>query len=179
MTPGEYKHGGVGLNIRYGFQDSPFGPCLIATTPRGICHLSFIDENSTALDELYAEFPDAQYTEDTTSTASLAEQIFRLQQGTIAIHIKGTNFQIRVWEALLRIPSANLKTYEHIATDIGQPTASRAVGNAIGKNPVAYLIPCHRVIRKNGVISGYRWGTVRKQAIIGWEAAHQDEIQTS
>jgi AraC family transcriptional regulator, regulatory protein of adaptative response / methylated-DNA-[protein]-cysteine methyltransferase len=170
MTPGEYKHGGAGLDIRYMVADSPFGLCLIASTARGICHLAFVEDVETARAELVAQFPDASFTEDSEQLAPLARQIFELQSGALAIHIKGTNFQIRVWEALLKIPTGELSTYEEVAAAIGKPSAARAVGGAIGKNPVGYLIPCHRVIRKSGAISGYRWGSVRKQAIIGWES---------
>lgn len=171
MTPGEYKNGGAGLQVRYGFHASPFGQCLIASTTRGICHLAFVEDQAASLAELVTQFPNAQFSEKQDTIASFAQQIFELQAGQLALHIKGTNFQIRVWEALLKIPAGALSTYEDIANTIGKPTASRAVGGAIGKNPVGYLIPCHRVIRKSGAISGYRWGSVRKQAILGWEAA--------
>lgn len=179
MTPGEYRQGGAGLAITYGVRPSLFGLCTIATTTRGICHLAFAEDPQTAIDDLVQRFPNASFRHDDDAVAPLARQVFKLQEGSIALHIKGTNFQIRVWEALLNIPTGKLASYDEIANAIGQPTASRAVGNAVGQNNIAYLIPCHRVIRKNGSLGGYHWGSRRKQIIIGWEAARSQVQPTT
>lgn len=174
MTPGEYKNGGQNLQIHYSFAESPFGNLLVASTPKGICHMAFADEEYTALEALKQRFPNAGYRQMTDSAQQNALQIFsrdwsRLQH--IKLHLKGTEFQLKVWETLLKIPMGGLSTYGNIAKQLQQPGASRAVGTAIGDNPVAFLIPCHRVIRAEGTLGGYHWGTVRKTALIGWEAA--------
>lgn len=174
MTPGEYKNGGRDLHIRYSFAESPFGTVLVASTSKGICHMAFADDETEALAALKSRFPDAGYQEQTDAAQENVLHIFtrdrsRLQQ--IKLHLRGTDFQLKVWEALLKIPMGRLTTYGDIARHIDQPGASRAVGTAIGDNPVAFLIPCHRVIQSTGMTGGYHWNPVRKTAIIGWEAA--------
>lgn len=169
VTPGEYKSQGMGLNIHYGIHLTPFGKCLIATTERGICHLSFVDKNEgKAIDNLVEHWSQASMIEDYKSTASLVTRIFSDSQpdSPLQLHLRGTNFQIKVWEALMNIPTGAVTTYEHIATQIGNPRAVRAVGSAVGDNPIAYLIPCHRVIRKSGEFGNYMWGSARKKAIL-------------
>jgi AraC family transcriptional regulator of adaptative response/methylated-DNA-[protein]-cysteine methyltransferase len=172
VTPGEYKSGGAGLTIRYGIHPSPFGKCLIATTERGICNLRFVNiSEGKVIDNLVADWQQAEMVEDFKSTAPLVARIFSgLGTNTpLKIHLRGTNFQIKVWEALLSIPSGALTTYEHIAAQIGNPKAVRAVGSAVGHNPVAYLIPCHRVIRKSGDFGNYLYGSARKKVILARE----------
>jgi AraC family transcriptional regulator of adaptative response/methylated-DNA-[protein]-cysteine methyltransferase len=177
VTPGEYKSHGMGLNIHYGIHPTPFGKCLIATTERGICHMSFVDKNEgKAIDDLVEHWSQADMIEDYKSTAPLVTRIFsdtstRLSASSkpdapLQLHLRGTNFQIKVWEALLNIPSGAVTTYEQIALNIGNPRAVRAVGSAVGDNPIAYLIPCHRVIRKSGEFGNYMWGSARKKAIL-------------
>jgi len=177
MTPGEFKRMGAGLEIRYGFHPSPFGSCLIALTKRGICHLGFADDGSRpdALARLMMDWPDAMFVESRTDTGMITDRIFNSSEpvaGSRPFHLqlKGTNFQVNVWRALLNIPAGSFVTYQDIAGCIGRPRAFRAVANAIAINPVAYLIPCHRVIAKSGLIHRYRWGTARKKAMVGWEA---------
>ncbi len=181
VTPGEYKSRGAGLSIRYGLHFTPFGKCLIATTERGICHLSFVESaEGNAIDALVANWTQAQMIEDHQATAALALQIFgqrvgeRGQNPPLKIHLRGTNFQIKVWEALLSIPSGEVTTYERIAAQIGNPKALRAVGTAVGHNPIAVLIPCHRVIRKAGEFGNYLYGSARKKAILAREFISHD-----
>jgi AraC family transcriptional regulator, regulatory protein of adaptative response / methylated-DNA-[protein]-cysteine methyltransferase len=177
VTPGEYKLHGSGLTISYGFHPSPFGECLLALTGRGICGLSFVTggDRQDPLDDLRRRWLQAELQEDPDQTSPWVEKIFpvaqELSQEPLRLYLNGTNFQIKVWEALLRIPAGNLVTYQEIAAYVGDPNASRAVGHAIGSNPIAFVIPCHRVIRKMGVFGGYHWGTARKKAILGWEMA--------
>ena len=173
VSPGEYKSRGEGVTIRYGLHASPFGKCLVAVTERGICHLGFTQTSEgDAIDNLVADWKNARMIEDHKSTAQLIEPIFDAgSRGKLNIHLRGTNFQLKVWEALLKIPAGTVTTYEGLAERIGQPTASRAVGTAVGHNPIAVLIPCHRVIQSSGALGGYMWGITRKTAIIGWEAA--------
>jgi len=174
VTPGEYKTHGTGLVIRYGFHPGPFGETLIGLTERGICHLSFVQNSQeTALMNLKANWSNANIVEDTQATGALIEPIFSLGKNPtpISLFVTGTNFQLKVWEALLSIPRGALTTYEQIAAQVGHPGALRAVGTAVGHNPIAYLIPCHRVIRKMGEFGNYRWGTARKKALLGWETA--------
>lgn len=175
VTPGEYKHKGAGLSISYGFHASPFGECLLALTGRGVCHLSFVEDGQreAARRELQEMWLNADLREDPARSAPLAERIFGAVAGQppLAIHLRGTNFQLKVWEALLRVPPGGAITYAGLAASLGQPGAARAVGNAVGRNPVAFLIPCHRVLRKVGEFGGYRYGPARKQAILGWELA--------
>lgn len=172
VTPGEYKSHGMGLDIHYAIHPTPFGKCLIATTERGICHMSFVDNNEgQAIDNLVEHWSQAQMIEDYKSTAPLVTRIFSDGKvGTaLQLHLRGTNFQIKVWEALLNIPTGAVTTYEQIAQKIGNPLAVRAVGSAVGDNPIAYLIPCHRVIRKSGEFGNYMWGSARKKAILAKE----------
>ncbi|HEY8508728.1 MAG TPA: methylated-DNA--[protein]-cysteine S-methyltransferase [Steroidobacteraceae bacterium] len=172
-TPGEIKSGGLGLRIRYGFHPTPFGEAMLAMTDRGLCSLAFVQDGdrNEAVHELRARWPNAHLEEDAAASAHVAHQIFGDAPGEITLFLKGTNFQIRVWEALLRVPPCHAVTYEDIARTIGRPTAVRAVGAAIGQNPIAYLIPCHRVLRKSGVFGEYHWGSARKKALIAWECA--------
>ncbi len=178
VTPGEFRSRGEGLEIAYGFHPTPFGECLLGATSRGVCNLSFVadEDRGSALEDLRRRWGQARLTQVEVQTAPLVEQIFKPlaggQPGSLALHLKGTNFQIKVWEALLSIPAGTLASYEQIAALIGRPQSARAVGNAIGDNPLPVLIPCHRVIRKMGEFGGYRYGTARKQALLGWEMAH-------
>lgn len=177
MTPGEYKNGGRNLSINYSFAESPFGNLLVASTPKGICHISFYETEKKAIDTLKSIFPNASYSQMTDRLQQDALFIFTRdwsQLGRIKLHLKGTEFQIKVWESLLKIPMGNLSTYGRIAKEIDHPKASRAIGTAIGNNPVAFLIPCHRVIQSTGEIGEYHWGSSRKAAMIGWEAARTD-----
>lgn len=174
MTPGEYKNGGENLTINYSFAESPFGKLVIAATPKGICHLAFFDDKSAAFSELRNSFPNANFQQLTDLHQQNALNIFNKegqQLEDIKLHLKGTAFQLKVWNALLQVPSGGLSTYGHLAQAIDKPKASRAVGTAVGKNPIAYLIPCHRIIRATGEWGNYRWGSMRKTAMIGWEAA--------
>ncbi|MEM9482648.1 MAG: methylated-DNA--[protein]-cysteine S-methyltransferase [Cyanobacteria bacterium P01_F01_bin.116] len=177
MSPGEYKTAGAGLQIRYGLHDTPFGSCLIAITDRGICNLHFLDNSDQNLAEqtLQTEWPNAAIVFEPQTTAEVCQRIFQApDQAPLTLHIKGTNFQIQVWQALLNIPVGGLTTYQGLAKSIGKPTAARAIGNAVGCNPVGYLIPCHRVIRGSGAIGGYRWGIDRKTVLLGWEACQTE-----
>jgi len=180
MTPGEYKNGGENLNINYSFAKSPFGNIIVASTAKGICHLAFADEEADALNSLKFKFPKADYKQMTDVFQQNALFIFSQNWKNpkeIKLHLKGTDFQLKVWEALLKIPTGRVTTYGRIAKNIEKPSASRAVGTAVGANPVAFLIPCHRVIQSSGIIGGYYWGSLRKTAIIGWEAASTNEEQ--
>ncbi len=174
MTPGEFKNGGENLSINYSYAESPFGNMLVASTSKGICHMSFIESEKDALYKLQHNFPNAKYKQVVDLIQQNALYIFThdwSKLNEIKLHLKGTDFQIKVWETLLKIPTGGLSTYGNIAKEIGNNNASRAVGTAIGSNPIAYLIPCHRVIRSTGVTGEYMWGTVRKTALIGWEGA--------
>ncbi len=174
MTPGEYKNGGENLSINYSYAESPFGNILVASTSKGICHMSFIESEENALHQLQRNFPNAKYKQVVDLIQQNALYIFTHDWGElnqIKLHLKGTDFQIKVWETLLKIPAGRLSTYGNIAKELGNSNASRAVGTAIGSNPIAYLIPCHRVIRSTGVIGEYMWGSSRKAALIGWEGA--------
>jgi len=176
VTPGEYKSRGTGVTIRYGIHPTPFGKCIIATTDRGICHLGFVQTSEgDAIDCLVADWQQAEMIEDYRSTTPLVKPIFNLRYGiqsgeSLRVYLKGTNFQLKVWEALLQIPAGAVTTYEGIAARIGKPNASRAVGTAIGHNPIAVLIPCHRVIRKVGDFGNYRYGSIRKKALLAYES---------
>jgi AraC family transcriptional regulator of adaptative response/methylated-DNA-[protein]-cysteine methyltransferase len=177
MTPGEYRNGGESLSINYSFVESPFGNMLVASTPKGICHLSFADDEAVALNVLRSKFPNAKYRQMTDMIQQNALFIFthdwsKLNQ--VKLHLKGTAFQLKVWEALLKVPMGTLTTYGALARQIEAPNAHRAIGTAAGSNPVAFLIPCHRVIQSTGLFGGYMWGATRKAAIIGWEAAQAD-----
>jgi AraC family transcriptional regulator, regulatory protein of adaptative response / methylated-DNA-[protein]-cysteine methyltransferase len=177
MTPGEYKNGGENLVIHYSFAPSPFGNLLVASTARGICHLAFADEPGQALQSLRQAFPNAACHQTADPAQQNVLYFFshdwsKLQQ--IKLHLKGTAFQLKVWETLLKIPMGQLSTYGAIARNINHPKACRAVGTAVGDNPVAFLIPCHRIIQSTGVLGHYHWGSSRKAAMIGWEAALAD-----
>lgn len=174
MTPGEFKNGGENLSINYSFAESPFGKIIVASTQKGICHMAFFVNKNKALLKLNSRFPNAHYNQMVDKIQQDALFIFqhdwnKLNQ--IKLHLNGTPFQIKIWETLLKIPMGNLSTYGAIAKEIDKPKASRAVGTAIGNNPVAFLIPCHRVIQSTGNSGSYMWGANRKSAIIGWEAA--------
>ncbi|MCE8568118.1 MULTISPECIES: methylated-DNA--[protein]-cysteine S-methyltransferase [Bacteroides] len=178
MTPGEYKNGGLALNINYSFADTPFGKIIAASTDKGVCHMAFVDEGERrAFDHLRSIFSNAKYVLSPDTKQQHALSVFdrdwnRLEE--IKLHLKGTEFQLKVWETLLKIPAGGLATYADLATKSGYNGACRAVGTAVGKNPVAFLIPCHRVIKATGEPGNYHWGEMRKNAIIAWEAAHKD-----
>jgi AraC family transcriptional regulator of adaptative response/methylated-DNA-[protein]-cysteine methyltransferase len=185
VTPGEYKALGFGLEIFFGVHDSPFGNCLVAVTERGVCGLSFLDAEGpqAAVDSLHWQWPKAVLNENLEKTEWVIRRVFEpLRQDApspLPLLLKGTNFQIKVWEALLSIPTGSLTSYQDLARAIGKPTASRAVGSAVGANPIAYLIPCHRVIRSTGAIGNYRYGAVRKKAILLWEQARLPQAYRS
>lgn len=179
VTPGEIRRRGTGVTIRYGFHASPFGECLVATTSRGICRLGFVTPGGRrdAVAALAAEWPGATLARDDAATRRTAAAAFgprKLDGRPLSLYLSGTNFQIKVWEALLRIPQGTLISYGDIARSLARPGAARAVGASVGRNPVAFLIPCHRVIRSTGAFGDYRWGSTRKRAMIGWEAARQE-----
>ncbi len=172
MTPGEYKNGGEALQIDYCFGESIFGNIIIAATQKGICHLAFYDDEKLAIAHLQKSFSKATYAQKENPFFKNVRTIFNnnyIDIEKIKLHVKGTDFQLKVWETLLTIPMGNLSTYGNIAAKIKNPKASRAVGSAIGDNPVAFLIPCHRVIQSTGIFGGYMWGPKRKTAMIGWE----------
>lgn len=174
MTPGEYKNGGENLFINYSYAESPFGNILVASTAKGICHMAFADNDRQALSDLQKNFPNAHYKQMVDLIQQNALYIFTKDWKNldkIKLHLKGTAFQLKVWETLLRIPMGKLSTYGSIAKELHTPKASQAVGSAVGSNPVAFLIPCHRVIQSTGVFGQYHWGSNRKAAMIGWEAA--------
>jgi AraC family transcriptional regulator of adaptative response/methylated-DNA-[protein]-cysteine methyltransferase len=179
MTPGEYKNGGENLSINFSFAESPFGNILVASTPKGICYMAFTDDEQQAIFELQQRFPNASYKQITDLIQQNALYIFshdwsKLDQ--VKLHIKGNPFKLKVWEALLKIPMGALTTYKTIASGIDNPNALRAVGTAIGQNPVAFIIPCHRVIQSAGTFGNYHWGSHRKTAMIGWEAAKASHV---
>jgi AraC family transcriptional regulator, regulatory protein of adaptative response / methylated-DNA-[protein]-cysteine methyltransferase len=174
MTPGEFKNGGEQLNINYSFAETPFGNIIVASTSKGVCHLAFADDEKAALQQLKMQFPNASFKQVVDKIQQNALFIFTQDWkdlSKIKLHLKGTAFQLKVWEALLKIPMGDVSTYSSIANQIKNPNASRAVGSAVGDNPVAFLIPCHRVIRSTGEFGQYHWGSVRKTAMLGWEAA--------
>ncbi len=179
MTPGEYKRRGEGLAIRYGFHPTPFGLGLLATTDRGICALRFVGQEGQdgTLDQLKGEWPEAEFVSDPEATQALVDRIFSPfsngRQEPFHLLLKGTNFQVQVWRALLAIPKGALVSYQDLARAMGRPKATRAVASAVAHNPIGYFIPCHRVIGSNGRIHNYRWGAARKKAILGWEASRQ------
>ncbi|MCE9551509.1 MAG: methylated-DNA--[protein]-cysteine S-methyltransferase [Betaproteobacteria bacterium] len=180
VTPGEYKKGGVGLSIEYGAHDTPFGKAFIAITPRGICSFAFLDgtETDEHLIGLQKKWPHAMVHENCRRTLVLIKAMFGNEiklDHPVSLHVSGTNFQVSVWKALLQIPPAKVVSYSQVATAIGHPTSARAVGLAVGANPVAILIPCHRVIQQSGKLGGYHWGETRKQAIHLWESARYEQ----
>ena len=174
VTPGEYKLKGAGLVIHFGVHESLFGPLFVAQTPRGICRATFVEvgDEESELAMLTAQWPQAQFLRDNKVASSFADKLFSgkdQKDAKFKLHLNGTNFQLAVWRALLRIPAGTAVSYGELAAQLGSPKASRAVGSAVGANPVAFLIPCHRVIQQSGALGGYRWGVVRKQAIQLWE----------
>ena len=175
MSPGEWKTGGAGLTVSYGFHPSPFGRALIMATERGLCGLAFADEDDeAALDDMRRRWPHARYVPDQARTSAHARRIFDpaawRAEMPLRIVLIGTDFEVRVWEALLDVPMGRLATYSDIAAKVCKPTAARAVGAAVGRNPVSFVVPCHRVVGKNGSLTGYHWGLTRKRAMLGWEA---------
>jgi AraC family transcriptional regulator, regulatory protein of adaptative response / methylated-DNA-[protein]-cysteine methyltransferase len=174
MTPGEFKRGGEGLTIVYGFHPSPFGHALVMMTGRGLCGLAFCDEESEhglAYADMAGRWPEARFVEDAKATEGAARRAFgeRRDGPPLEVVLLGTDFEVSVWRTLMRIPMGQLATYSDVAARIGQPKAARAVGAAVGRNPVSFIVPCHRVVGKSGKLTGYHWGLTRKQAIIGWE----------
>jgi AraC family transcriptional regulator, regulatory protein of adaptative response / methylated-DNA-[protein]-cysteine methyltransferase len=179
MTPAEYKNGGKNLSIHYSFAETPFGQLLIASTVIGICYMAFIENETAGISNLKEKFPQASFTLQSDINQQHAQAIFKYDWNNmpqIKLHLKGTEFQLKVWEALLKIPFGRLSTYGEIAKKTGDPNAARAVGSAIGSNPVAYLIPCHRVIQSSGTFGDYKWGSTRKCAMICWEGVKCHEI---
>jgi len=179
VTPGEIKSGGCGLQIEYGIHNTPFGDCLLAKTERGICRLEFLDDNQLlVIQRLQADWPNASITQNQQTVAETVEKIFFPQRRTYStpftLLLRGTNFQLQVWQALLKIPSGAVSSYGQLAQLLGQPKSCRAVSTAVGQNPIGYLIPCHRVLRSNGDLGGYRWGLARKQVILGYELAGRE-----
>jgi AraC family transcriptional regulator, regulatory protein of adaptative response / methylated-DNA-[protein]-cysteine methyltransferase len=176
MSPGLYKAKGKGLSIRHGFHDCPFGRALVMVTGMGLCGLAFANqgEERSALADMMSRWPEAEYVADTEATAPYAARIFETGNWTpdqpLRIVFIGSDFEIRVWETLLRIPLGKASTYSAIAAHVGKPSAARAVGTAVGKNPISFVVPCHRVLGKSGGLCGYHWGLTRKRAILGWEA---------
>lgn len=181
MTPGEYRSGGVGLEVTWGFHACPFGEVLVMTTPRGLAGLAFADgetDRETVLADMTRRWPQASHGEDTAATLPYARRIFDPEtwrpDRPLRIVLIGTDFEVRVWETLMRVPFARLTSYGDIAEHIGRPNAARAVGAAIGRNPLCFVVPCHRVVGRSGALTGYHWGLTRKKAIIGWEAGLVD-----
>ncbi len=179
-SPGEMKSGGAPWTIIAGFAESPFGICLVAESPRGICHLSFVEtgKENAGWTELRKDWPKAQWQRNDPAAAKIVRRIFTLPvnqnlRPPLRAFVKGTAFQVRVWRALLQVPAGQLTTYGRLADAVGNPRAARAVGTAVGQNPLACLIPCHRVIRETGVAGNYRWGHIRKRALVAWESARQ------
>jgi AraC family transcriptional regulator of adaptative response/methylated-DNA-[protein]-cysteine methyltransferase len=181
VTPGQYARRGAGLTIRYGLHDSPFGRCLLASTERGLCALRFVDGGAEdeALAELRQEWPRARCVADESATASAARSIFAGRPARLLLFLEGTNLQLKVWEALLRLPEGTALSYRDLAERIGSPRATRAVASAVGANPIAYLIPCHRVLRAAGELGGYRWGLERKALMLAREQARGDAAQAA
>ena len=176
MSPGEWKSGGEGLELRYGFHPSPFGTALVIVAPRGLSGLALADtgKERAALKDMQGRWPRAKYIEDSAATAPVAARIFDTRlwrpDQPLRVVLLGTDFEVRVWETLLKIPMGRFTTYSDIACKIGKPKAPRAVGAAVGKNPISFVVPCHRVIGKSGELTGYHWGLTRKRAMLGWEA---------
>ena len=186
VTPGEYKTEGEGITILYSFHPSPFGECLLARTDRGICNLIFLGagdrekSQAAAIQSLQGEWPRATLEENTEGTEAIQARLFAQpgtsEKGPLTLHLRGTNFQIKVWEALLGIPAGSVVAYGDLAVAVGMPAAARAVGNAVGANPIPVLIPCHRVIRKNGETGNYRYGSTRKKAMLTWELSRHEAL---
>ncbi|MFY0614900.1 MAG: bifunctional helix-turn-helix domain-containing protein/methylated-DNA--[protein]-cysteine S-methyltransferase [Hyphomicrobiaceae bacterium] len=181
MTPGDYKRRGEGIAISYGFHSSPFGEALVMATDRGIAGLAFVNEDigqtrQEALSDMTRRWPNADYLEQPEATAAHAQQVFDPRRWSaeqpVRLVMIGTDFEVRVWETLLKIPMGKAVSYTDIARHIGKPQASRAVGSAVGRNPISFVVPCHRVLRADGSLGGYHWGLTRKRALIGWETGH-------
>jgi AraC family transcriptional regulator, regulatory protein of adaptative response / methylated-DNA-[protein]-cysteine methyltransferase len=176
MSPGEWKNGGTGMTLRYGFHPSPFGTAIVIATGRGLAGLAFADpgEEHIAFADMKRRWPNATYIEDSDGTVGLAQRVFDTKMWRsdqpLRVVLIGTDFEVRVWETLMRIPMGKATTYSDIANNIGRPKAPRAVGAAVGKNPISFVVPCHRVIGKSGELTGYHWGLTRKRAMLGWEA---------
>lgn len=176
MSPGEWKTGGAGMTLRYGFHPSPFGIAVVIASRRGLAGLAFADagEEQPALADMVSRWPRARYVEDTAGTAALAQRVFDKTlwhaDRPLRVVLIGTDFEVRVWETLLAIPMGRAVSYSDIADRITRPKASRAVGAAVGKNPISFVVPCHRALGKSGALTGYHWGITRKQAMLGWEA---------
>jgi AraC family transcriptional regulator of adaptative response/methylated-DNA-[protein]-cysteine methyltransferase len=184
VTPGEYKNRGAGITVFYGFHETPFGECLVAQTSRGVCSLSFVrsEDRLAARKELEQRWSKAEFIADQKATTETAGLIFSFfdgrTRGELPLHLMGTSFQLKVWEALLQVPSGMVVSYDDIALQVGLPGAARAVGSAVGRNPIPVVIPCHRVIRKTGEIGDYHWGKPRKLALLGWEMAKSQDFTT-
>jgi AraC family transcriptional regulator of adaptative response/methylated-DNA-[protein]-cysteine methyltransferase len=182
MSPGEWKTGGQGLTIRYGFHPSPFGTALVMASERGLAGLAFADadEEKAALADMRQRWPNASYVEDSAGTAALARRIFDPKrwraEEPLRVVLIGTDWEVRVWETLLRIPMGRLTSYSTIADKLCAPKAARAVGAAVGKNPISFVVPCHRVVGRSGALTGYHWGITRKHAMLGWEAGHAGQV---
>ena len=178
MTPGDFARRGAGLTIRWDWAPSPFGEALVMATDKGICGLAFVTETGrgAAMADMRGRWPEARFEQDTVHIANLAQPVLT-GSGEAALHLIGAPFQIKVWEALMRIPSGHVTTYSEIANSIGRPRAMRAVGTAVGRNPVSFLIPCHRALRKSGALGGYHWGLGVKRCILAWEGAREDARQ--
>ncbi|MGA2475075.1 MAG: bifunctional helix-turn-helix domain-containing protein/methylated-DNA--[protein]-cysteine S-methyltransferase [Terriglobia bacterium] len=180
MTPGEFKAKGAGCKISYGYHPSPFGECLLAVTGRGICGLGFVGQGgrAQALEDFKRRWPAAEFQENPQKTRISIARIFspkkRNGSNPVKLLLMGTNFQVKVWEALLRIPPGSMVCYEDLARQLGKPSAARAVGSAVGRNPISFLIPCHRAIHKMGITGDYHWGAARKKAMLAWEAARKN-----
>jgi AraC family transcriptional regulator, regulatory protein of adaptative response / methylated-DNA-[protein]-cysteine methyltransferase len=176
MTPGDFKSGGAGVTMSFGFHPSPFGEAILVATERGLAGLGFVDDGDrkAALADMRRRWPKAEYAEDAAATAPLAHRIFDPlswhSEQPLRVVLIGTDFEVRVWQTLLRIPLGRATTYSEIASRVGKPSAARAVGAAVGKNPISFVVPCHRVLGRSGALTGYHWGLTRKQAILGWEA---------
>ncbi|HRF09069.1 MAG TPA: methylated-DNA--[protein]-cysteine S-methyltransferase [Xanthobacteraceae bacterium] len=177
MSPGEWKSGGEGLEIRYGFHPSPFGTALVMMTPRGLCGLAFSDpgKEAAALKDMRTRWKNASYVEDSAATADVAARIFQSDRWKpdtpLRVVLIGTDFEVRVWQTLLKVPLGRAATYSDVARKIGKDNAARAVGAAVGKNPISFVVPCHRIVGTNGALTGYHWGLTRKRAMLGWEQA--------
>jgi AraC family transcriptional regulator of adaptative response/methylated-DNA-[protein]-cysteine methyltransferase len=179
MTPGEYKNGGESLAINYSFAETPFGQVLVASTQKGLCHMAFADDENTALAEMFEIYPHARYKRQTDDIQQNALLIFTKDPDCIKqikLHLKGTDFQLKVWQSLLKIPMGRYTTYGQLASQLDNPKAQRAVGSAVGDNPVAFIIPCHRVIQSSGLFGQYHWGSDRKKIMLGWEAAQVSSV---
>ncbi len=181
MTPGEYARGGEGIAIDHGFHDCPFGRVLVMATEKGVCGLAFGDdgEDAAMMADMRKRWPRAHYRENAARTGRIAAQIFEQGSGALKLHLIGTKWQIKVWQALLAIPAGKVSTYRSVARDVGSERASRAVGAAVGRNPISWLIPCHRVLASNGALTGYHWGVTRKRSMLALEAARYDGARPS